>query len=96
MIVSYQIAMLPDSQRAKLTSPAPPRTNQTMRHVATLAVGSFNTFTIRRVSLHNLAFGSVTDASASLCAGIDGLSIRKDSTFSLAINVDVAYTTIVG
>jgi hypothetical protein len=84
------------NEQANALDSEPARTNQTMRHVMTLTTAQFNGQTVKRISLHNAAAGSVADSSTTLVAGIDGLSIGKLATFSLTISVDITYTTVVG
>ena len=64
----------------------PTRSAQTVTHITTFAVGEAN-FTIRRISLHNAAAASVTGASTTLCAGIDGQSLTKTSDFSITFTI---------
>lgn len=70
----------------------PTRTNQTVSHVATYGTGDAN-FTIRRVSLHNLAAGSITANTSSLIGGVDGQSLTKTTSFSLEITLNLTYTS---
>lgn len=70
----------------------PTRSGQTVTHIATLAAGTFNGNTIKRVCLHDVVGGSVTATSTTLVGGIDSLSLLKGSTFSLAITVRLSYT----
>lgn len=70
----------------------PTRSAQTITHIMTLAAGTFNGNTIKRVCLHNTVGGSVTATSTTLVGGIDSLSLLKGSTFSLAITVRLSYT----
>jgi len=70
----------------------PTRSNQTISHVMTIATGSGN-FTIRRVALHDNTAANVTTSSTSLVAGIDGQSITKTADFTLAITVQITYTS---
>lgn len=71
----------------------PTRSSQTISHVMTIPSGSGN-FTIKRVSLHDDTATNVTGASTTLVAGIDGQSITKTSDFSLAITVNLTYTSV--
>jgi hypothetical protein len=59
-------------------------------HVMTLTTGQFNTFTIKRVGLHNS--NAPTDAGTTLMFGIDGLSLVKQSTFSIVTTFKLSYT----
>lgn len=69
----------------------PTRSSQTVTHIATFSSAQAN-FTIRRISLHNAASGSVTGSSTTLCAGIDAQSITKTSDFTMTITITIAYT----
>lgn len=69
----------------------PTRTDETTTHVATIPVGSGN-FTIRRVSLHNAASGSVSTSSDTLIAGIDGQSLTKTSDFTMEFTITITLT----
>ena len=68
------------------------RSSQTVSHVMTLASGTFNGVTIRRIALHDDVTANVTTSSTSLGAGIDGQTIAKTSDFSLAITVQITYS----
>lgn len=59
-------------------------------HLMTLTTAQYNTFTVKRVGLHNSA--APTNASATLMFGIDGLSLVKQSTFSLVTTFKLSYT----
>jgi hypothetical protein len=84
----------PTNLQANAFDSTPTRSGQTVTHLMTLTTGQFNTFTVKRVSLHNVAAGSVTGTSTSLIAGIDGLSLTKQSTFSLKLTVQITYTSV--
>lgn len=71
----------------------PTRSAQTVTHVMTVPTGSGN-FTIRRIALHNDTATNVTGTSITLCAGIDGQSLAKTSAFSLAITIQMTYTSV--
>ena len=71
------------------TSPAA-ATPHVVSHLGTLTTAQFNTFTIRRVMLHNSA--APTTSSATLIAWIDGLALTKASTFSLTATFKLSYT----
>lgn len=71
----------------------PTRAGQTVTHVVTLAVGTAN-FTIKRVTLHNAAAGSVTGTSSTLISGIDALSLTKTSSFTLKLSVTLTYSSL--
>jgi len=59
-------------------------------HVMTLTTGQFNTFVIKRIGLHNSA--APTNASTTLMFGIDGLSLTKQSSFSIITTFKLSYT----
>lgn len=60
--------------------------------------GTFSTsqgnFGIKRVALHNIAFGSVTASSATLFGGVDTQSLTKTSDFSLTLKVNITFTSV--
>lgn len=78
--------------KAKAFSSTPTRSNQTVSHVTTFTTTEAN-FTIRRLSLHNLAAASVSSNSTSLIAGIDGQAFTKTTSFSLTPTLDLTYTS---
>ncbi len=59
-------------------------------HVMTLTTAQYNTFIVKRVGLHNSA--APTNSSTTLMFGIDGLSLTKQSTFSLVTTFKLSYT----
>lgn len=59
-------------------------------HIMTLTTGQFNTFVVKRISLHNTAAPLI--AGATLMFGIDGLSLTKAATFSLTTTFKLSYT----
>ena len=59
-------------------------------HVCTLTTAQFNTFTVKRIALHNSA--TPTDASTTLMFGIDGWSLLKNSGFALIPTFKLQYT----
>lgn len=61
---------------------------------STLLSTQFNGNTIGRVSLHNVAAGSVSLSSATLMCGIDTQSIAKDNTFSLITVLSITYSSV--
>lgn len=71
------------------TSPAA-ATPHVVTHLMTLTTAQFNTFTIKRIALHNIAAPLI--AGATLMFGIDGLSLTKASTFSLITTFKLSYT----
>jgi hypothetical protein len=71
----------------------PTRSSQTVSHVATLTTGEYNQ-RIRRVTLHNDTTSNVTGSSNTLVAGIDGLDLLKQNTFSLRIQFDITYSSV--
>lgn len=66
----------------------PTRTNQTTSHIMTLATGSYNQV-IKRITLHNTAAGSTTASSTGIFGGVDGQSITKNSSYTLAITMKI-------
>lgn len=60
-------------------------------HVATLTTAEFNTFTVKRIALHNLATAPVV-GSTTIAFGIDSLSLMKTSGFSLISTLKLSYT----
>lgn len=69
----------------------PTRSGQTVSHVATFGTGVAN-FTIKRIALHNAAAASVTTASDTLVAGLDGQTFGKTSSFSITFTLNVLYS----
>lgn len=59
-------------------------------HVCTLTTAQFNTFTVKRIALHNSA--TPTDSSTTLMFGIDGWSLLKNSGFALIPTFKLQYT----
>ena len=59
-------------------------------HVSTLTTGQFNTFTIKRIALHNS--NAPNDSSLTLMFGVDGLSLVKQSSFSIITTFKLSYT----
>jgi hypothetical protein len=59
-------------------------------HQSTLTTGQFNTFTIKRIALHNS--NAPTDSSTTLQFGVDGLSLVKQSSFSIVTTFKLSYT----
>ncbi len=59
-------------------------------HLMTLTTGQLNTVTVKRFSLHNTA--SPLIGGATLIAGIDGLSLLKQSGFALTTTFKLSYT----
>lgn len=68
--------------------------SQTVSYQGTIAAGTGNGNTVGRISVHNIAAGSVTASSATLCVGIDQQSIAKTADFALTTRVDVLYTSV--
>lgn len=77
---------------AKAFDSTPTISSQTVTHVTTYTTAQGN-FIIRRVSLHNLAAGSVSSGSSGLICGVDGQSITKTTAFTLAITMKLSYTS---
>lgn len=59
-------------------------------HVCTITSAQFNTFTIKRIGLHNTA--TPTDAGTTLMFGVDGFSLVKASSFSITPTFKLSYT----
>lgn len=59
-------------------------------HIMTVTTGQFNTFTVKRLGLHNSA--SPTDSTATLMFGVDGFSIVKQSSFKLVNTFKLSYS----
>lgn len=70
----------------------PSRSGQVVTFQSTWGTGDAN-FTIGRISLHNVAFGSVTISSTNLVGGIDQQSLTKTSDFSLTISAKITFTS---
>jgi hypothetical protein len=66
----------------------PSRAASVLSFQGTFATGVGN-FTIKRISLHNIASGSVTLSSTTLYGGVDTQSITKTSAFSLTVKINV-------
>lgn len=81
----------PTNVVAKGFDVTPTRSAQTITHSSSFTTAEAN-FTIRRISLHNAASGSVTGSSTTLFSGIDGQSIAKTSDFSMTITVQISYS----
>lgn len=71
------------------TSPAA-ATPHVVSHLMTLTAGQFNTFVVKRIALHNINAPLI--AGATLMFGIDGLSLTKQSTFSIVTTFKLSYT----
>jgi hypothetical protein len=69
----------------------PTRSGQTVSHVMTLATGDYNQ-TIRRIALHDDTPANVTTSSTTLVAGIDGLSLVKNTSFTLKTTFNITYS----
>jgi hypothetical protein len=74
-------------------SPTPSRASQTISHVAVFATSQAN-FTIGRLSLHNVANGSVSISSTTLVSGVDQQSITKTTDFTLTPTLRITYTSV--
>lgn len=70
----------------------PTRSGQVVTHIMTVPAGSFNAVPIRRVALHDNATGSVDGTTATLWGGVDGLSLTKTASFSVALTLTVSYS----
>lgn len=71
----------------------PTESGQTISHVMTIPTGSGN-FTIKRISLHDDAAGTVSGTSTTLVGGVDGQTLTKTSDFTLAITLKLTYTSV--
>lgn len=71
------------------TSPAA-ATPHVVTHLMTLTTAQFNTFTVKRIALHNINAPLI--AGATLMFGIDGLSLTKASSFSLTTTFRLPYS----
>lgn len=69
----------------------PTESGQSITHVATIPTGSGN-FSIKRIALHDDTAANVTTSSTTLFGGVDGQSITKTSSFSLAITMTLTYS----
>lgn len=70
----------------------PSRSGQVVTHQGTWTTAQAN-FTIKRVILHNIAFGSVTATSTNIVGGVDGQSILKTTDFQLTVTLKVTYAS---
>lgn len=64
----------------------PTRSAQTVTHLVTFTTAEAN-FEIKRIVIHNAAAASVTGASTTVVAGVDGQSITKTSGFALELEL---------
>lgn len=71
----------------------PTRTNQTITHIMTIGTGNGN-FTIKRIAMHDNVVGSVDATTATLVCGVDGQTLGKTSDFTLAITLNLLYTSV--
>lgn len=78
--------------RAKAFDSTPTRSAQTISHLCTYTSTQAN-FTIRRITLANLAAASITSGSSSLIAGVDAQAFTKTTSFSLQFQVDWTHTS---
>ena len=78
---------------AKGFDSTPTRSGQTFSHVTTYATNQFNGNTIRRISLHDRASGSVNATSTTLFGGTDAQSLAKNSTFAVTITMRITNTS---
>lgn len=69
----------------------PTRSGQAVTHTSTIPTGSGN-FTIKRVAIHDDTSTNVTTSSTTLCAGVDGQSLTKTSSFTLATSLVITYS----
>lgn len=59
-------------------------------HLCTLTPAQFNTFTVKRLALHNSA--APTDSSTTLAFGLDGMSLLKGSGFGITPTFKISYS----
>lgn len=71
----------------------PTEATATITTVCTLAVGEGN-IVIKRIAQHDNTAANVNASSVSLVAGIDGQTLGKTSDFSLAITLQMAFTSV--
>lgn len=90
-IASHTTLLSPTNLAVNAFDATPTRSAQTVTHLCTFTTAQAN-FTIRRISLHNAAFGSVTGASVTLYGGVDGQSITKTSDFSVTFTLRISQT----
>lgn len=81
----------PTSYFDKAFDASPTRASQTISHVMTLATGEGN-FAIVRIALHDDTAANTSGTSGTFCAGIDGLSLTKNSTFTLKTTFQITYS----
>jgi hypothetical protein len=74
-------------------SPTPSRATQTVSHIAVFTTAQAN-FQIGRLSLHNVANGSVSISSTTLVSGVDQQSITKTTDFTLTPTLRITYTSV--
>ena len=70
-------------------SEATDSTSATVTHTTTLATTEFNTFTVKRISLHADTTSNVTGSSTTFVCGVDSQSLLKTSDFTLAITLKI-------
>ncbi len=64
----------------------------TITCITTIATGNGN-FTIKRIAIHDDVVANVSASTTTLCAGIDAQSLLKTTDFSLAITLNMLYTS---
>lgn len=69
----------------------PTRSGQVVTHICTIAAASA-AFTHRRLLVHDDAVANVTGATATIGAGIDGLSITKPSNVPFEYRITLTYS----
>ena len=81
----------PTNMLAKAFDQTPTRNGHIVSHVMTVGANEFNGNTVRRVSLHNALFSSVTGVSNTLCSAVDELGIPKTIDLLLRFTYDLIY-----
>lgn len=77
----------------KVFDATPTESSQTVTCIMTMSTSEGN-ITIKRIAIHDNTAANVTASSTSLGAGIDGQTLGKTSDFSLAITLNMAYTSV--
>lgn len=80
------------TKKAKAFDSTPTRSSQTVTYLTTFTSTEAN-FTIKRLSVHNLAAASVSSNSTSLLFGIDSQTLTKTTSFSLAVTLQLTLTS---
>lgn len=77
----------------KVFDATPTESGQSITCITTFSTSEAN-FTIRRVATHDDVAATVSASTATLCQGIDGLSLTKTADFSLAITLITTFTSV--